>query len=427
MVMALLSGSSVISDASGIESPGVGSRALSMGGAFVGLADDWSAAFWNPAGLARLQGWGVGQSTELIELKAHDGNSIANPTPPFTRANIEQGDPFFQLGGEPSHFNVTDARIQAALPSLAGYKVIGPWAFSMGVFAPLGYAFSLEDDTVQGLRANYESRGYVISYNLSAARRFGERWSLGVGFNVLDAQMKRDATKQSDTYTFQSSASGRGNAFQGVVGLLGKLHEKVTVGFVYKTGGDINLHGTSSISDTRFPLPVPGVGTLNNETSATTSVFYNPPIYQAGLAFKPLPALTLTADWHLTDWRGNRTVTTFADPGVFLQNQDFNAGWRMTQSWRTGGEYGWSYHQGRKINFRWGYMWDPYALPDSAVSVTNIVDVSRNFYTIGMSWTDGTWEPAIGFMYDSGSRQVQGVDYKRVDRLVTVGFQYRGS
>ncbi len=34
--------------------PGVGLRALGMGGAFVALADDLSAAYWNPAGLSQL-------------------------------------------------------------------------------------------------------------------------------------------------------------------------------------------------------------------------------------------------------------------------------------------------------------------------------------------------------------------------------------
>src|SRR3990172_6214972 len=33
----------------------VGAKASALGGAFRGLADDWSAASWNPAGLAYLQ------------------------------------------------------------------------------------------------------------------------------------------------------------------------------------------------------------------------------------------------------------------------------------------------------------------------------------------------------------------------------------
>ena len=34
---------------------GVGSRAIGMGGAFVGTADDASALYWNPSGIARLE------------------------------------------------------------------------------------------------------------------------------------------------------------------------------------------------------------------------------------------------------------------------------------------------------------------------------------------------------------------------------------
>ena len=43
----------------------VGERALGMGGAFTGLADDASAAFYNPAGLARLQSGALSGSLQV--------------------------------------------------------------------------------------------------------------------------------------------------------------------------------------------------------------------------------------------------------------------------------------------------------------------------------------------------------------------------
>ena len=46
--------------ASGLGLKLVGARAFSLGGAFRGVANDFSAAYWNPAGLTRLNGFQVG-------------------------------------------------------------------------------------------------------------------------------------------------------------------------------------------------------------------------------------------------------------------------------------------------------------------------------------------------------------------------------
>jgi hypothetical protein len=46
---------------------GVGARALAMGGAFVAVADDATAACWNPAGLAQINDTRItGMSTDLF-------------------------------------------------------------------------------------------------------------------------------------------------------------------------------------------------------------------------------------------------------------------------------------------------------------------------------------------------------------------------
>ena len=51
---------------------GVGARALGMGGAFVALADDASASYWNPAGAARIE------RPEMLFMHAEQFGSIAN-------------------------------------------------------------------------------------------------------------------------------------------------------------------------------------------------------------------------------------------------------------------------------------------------------------------------------------------------------------
>ena len=57
---------------------GVGVRAMGMGGAFVGVADDFTAMYWNPAGLAQMQQREV-QVSFLRNSRAND--SIFNGIP----------------------------------------------------------------------------------------------------------------------------------------------------------------------------------------------------------------------------------------------------------------------------------------------------------------------------------------------------------
>ena len=64
--------------AGGYEWGGLGSRAQSMGGAFIGLADDWTAIYWNPAGLTQLRGFGAGFDFSSPHITMEDGDSIAN-------------------------------------------------------------------------------------------------------------------------------------------------------------------------------------------------------------------------------------------------------------------------------------------------------------------------------------------------------------
>ena len=84
----------------------VGSRALGMGGAFVAVADDPSAVFWNPAGLA--SGQPAGATIEWVRFRF--GNQDATPSAgPFKRSAK-----FVSLGTWPigiSYANYDEARL----------------------------------------------------------------------------------------------------------------------------------------------------------------------------------------------------------------------------------------------------------------------------------------------------------------------------
>lgn len=84
----------------------VGSRALGMGGAFVAVADDPTAVFWNPAGLA--SGQPAGATIEWVRFR--NGNQKATPSAgPWKRSAK-----FVSLGTWPigiSYANYDEARL----------------------------------------------------------------------------------------------------------------------------------------------------------------------------------------------------------------------------------------------------------------------------------------------------------------------------
>ncbi|MDO8722674.1 MAG: hypothetical protein Q7J31_10690, partial [Syntrophales bacterium] len=67
--------------ASGLNLEGLGTRAITMGGAFTGLADDSSAIHWNPSGLAQLKGGGFAAGVYSMNITMWDRDSLSNHDP----------------------------------------------------------------------------------------------------------------------------------------------------------------------------------------------------------------------------------------------------------------------------------------------------------------------------------------------------------
>ena len=69
-----------ITDAASFLKIGVGARAIALGGAFVAVADDASAGYWNPAGLSQLPGFVISLADRMPVLDTdYAGISLASP------------------------------------------------------------------------------------------------------------------------------------------------------------------------------------------------------------------------------------------------------------------------------------------------------------------------------------------------------------
>jgi len=122
---------------------GMGARPLAMGGAFVGLADDGNALFYNPAGLAWAQGLSVLSSCEARLGMAKYGH-VSAVVPHFgfgvhyfDFGEVSETDEFGNLLGTFSYRNyglIAAAGIKAAdLPILARIPLAESFGFGLKV------------------------------------------------------------------------------------------------------------------------------------------------------------------------------------------------------------------------------------------------------------------------------------------------------
>lgn len=257
--------------AGGFENSGIGAKALGMGGAFRGIADDWTAAYYNPAGYAyiwdnQLGGnlalihhrheivpdvrWGGtferGVYNDRINYNAHE--ILNNPSGGFAVRLPVWGETVFGLSG----YQRFDHNIQ--------------WT----MFDPI----PTYNDSVTLPGDQFHTNLDVVSFQLTAGREFIEdKLAIGVGLQLLRADLIysnlyfRDnpisntpddpiydimADYPHDVIPEWSRNDGNGWGFGFNVGMLMKLTEDLNLGVSANVPFPITVEGTAN---NRFVMP----------------------------------------------------------------------------------------------------------------------------------------------------------------------------
>jgi hypothetical protein len=129
---------------------GVGARALGMGNAFTALADDASAAYWNPAGLALSTRPQLGSMLALMTLERQFGFvTLSLPSPGESKAVNPR---------QTSHF-----------PATGSWGGWGQWGFSWIHFS-LGNDFEgRTEDTAEFFTFADQQNAYLLSHSRAIA------------------------------------------------------------------------------------------------------------------------------------------------------------------------------------------------------------------------------------------------------------------
>lgn len=248
----------------GFSYQGIGIKARSMGGAFRGIADDWSAASYNPAGLAYL-----GASQVNLSLGVYSPR--ASYTPNVDAISTDGRDRFdigFGAANGQEHYPMEDAW---PMPSLAGFAAPeswNGWALGAAIYWPhdVNFAWDLYrptaiyDTDYEFPEQNFRTDIDVLDIHPTVAKTFGENLSIGVGLSLTngDVVFRRPIFIENtlgapyDIYPFQQFAGdfrleGNGFAIGANAGIMWKASENFSVGVSVKTPITIPVDGWAAL------------------------------------------------------------------------------------------------------------------------------------------------------------------------------------
>lgn len=185
---------------------GVGGRALALGGAYVALANDVTAGYWNPAGLARINYPQIAlmHDEQFGSLVNHDYGAVAIPV--GSRASI--GFSLIRLGVD----DIPDTRNAGV--DINGNLTYDPAQFSRVDPDRVTY-FNAADYALYFTYARRYSDDFMYGANVKLIRReLGEASATGIGFDVGIWYTPMDnlvlgANLQDVTTTFLAWSTGR--------------------------------------------------------------------------------------------------------------------------------------------------------------------------------------------------------------------------
>jgi long-chain fatty acid transport protein len=393
LVLVLAAGLTTGLFANGLNLNGFGARASAMGGAFVGLADDYTAVFWNPAGLALIKMPTFGLSGDILMPKGSYG--FANP--PYAEYSMETKSKKYPAGllgyFQPIGENVV---VGVGAYTLSG---LGAAWDNTGLEAALVAPYPTSVFTPAITPSKWESFIGSITVAPSIAVKLSEMLYIGATFNINYGFFKTD---QWGTYTVvpmeppvlvnlgQQTLDVKGWGFGATFGVLVKPADWISIGGTFRTQSKINLKGTTEIENLGL------LGFPESESDTEMSVV-SPMWLAGGVALKPVKGLTLTFDAQYTNWsKLDEIAVTFGDPEWSFHLEEDAAlllNWKNKTQLRFGAEYDFGC-----IAIRGGYYYDPAPAPDETL---NILTPSFTYNSV-----------IGGFGYKSGNFQIDlAVEY----------------
>lgn len=388
--------------ANGLNLNSLGSRALAMGGAFVGLANDYSAIFWNPAGMSQF-------SMRYIGFYGTDV--------------IPAGSYLLQVPTQGGLLTVVDAKMQTKhyLSGLLAYyqPITDKIVAGVGIYVPSGLGATWDGGDFMHLSNQttyrWESKVGAVTFSPGVSYKINDMVSVGAALNINYGmfslnQWAGNTEIPEEPYEFdlgQYEMNLKGWGFGATVGVLVKVNDMLSFGGTLRTPNRVHLSGDASLSNVEL------LGFTPSSEAKTESPHLTFPLWIAGgVAFRPLAGLTLTGDLQWTQWSAlDQIELNFIDPfwSLFMISSGGNVmhlEWKDALQIRFGAEY----MLREDLAVRAGYYYDPTPAPDKTMNFL-LPSYTFNAFTVGLGYSMNGLVIDFGLEFLSGKKRE--VDYAK--------------
>ena len=370
-----------------------GARDASMGAAMTAVADDATAVYYNPAGLAQLKDSGVEMSCFFLNADAKSSKSLNNSLSPVaSNGDFPLPIPTSQLAQvEPSSYQSRTFSTNAQVPFVGGYNNINGITYALSVYGIGGGGGQWRDSTpalynMGNIKSSIDGSYAFIIYNLSAAKKLTSQLMLGLGIDMVNMIDNTNAQKYFRGTTINySEALDEGAAGYGIQvngGLMYMFSDKVKGGLVLRSGTNIKLSGQAK---------------LNGNESAYDEEYTYPLTYAVGASYDPRTDLTLAFSIGQNNYSSMHENVTYKS-NIGLPNSSGpleGRDWKDTTQVHIGAEYRCT----GKLALRAGIENDPTPFSTNQLTLTELNQYNYIYYCIGAGYKIGQVNLDLNYCY----------------------------
>ena len=405
-----------LSYAAHVDTLGIGAKASAMGGAFTAQADDFSALYYNPAGLAQIRDpeLSVGMALVNANLAAH-GHLVDRSA--ASMGYVED--------------RKTNVRDNTQLLVYPHWGLVYPlkwrfWGkevtFGIGGYVPYGLWHKENPDPKKNVLAYsaYEAYYYrIVHAQPTVAVKLTDKLYFGVGLALGEsrAAQKRRIYVPADVRMLSMLnpvAYALNNMYNGKLKLRFRddFNWSLNFGLLYKLRDNLHIGVTyRGLTKTRFYLTGTAYDRFGNRIDKIHGHMYydHPEQVAIGVMWKPFKKLTLEADLEWVHWDRNSymkisynkflfenyireyllgaglpepAVQSYIEDlkkkGVIHKSVYIKRRWRNTIKFH----FGTQYELNDWITLRAGYFFDPPTVPEETLEL-GFADVQKRLFALG--------------------------------------------